>query len=97
MGKNFQKSRNSMLSLQKKVDLNSISFISAYRLLLLVALLSGIYGNCVFDLSVDRETDPNCQLLGCFGKTGVMYRIDGPQLHSSLKISMTTFKHDVNH
>ena len=77
MGENFQKSRNSMLSLQKKVDLNSISFISAYRLLLLVALLSGIYGNCVFDLSVDRETDPNCQLLGCFGKTGVMYRKDG--------------------
>ena len=86
-----------MLSVQKKVDLNSISFISAYRLLLSVALLSGIYRNCVFDSSVDQETDPNCQLLGCFGKTGVMYRIDGPQLQSSVKISMTTFKHDVNH
>ena len=86
-----------MFSLQKKVDLNSISFISAYRLLPLVALLSGIYGNCVFDLSVDRETDPNCQIIGCFRKTGVMYRIDGPQLHSSVKISMTKIKHDVNH
>ena len=57
-----------MFSLQKRVDLNSISFISTYRLLLLVALLSGIYGNCVFDLSVDRETDSNCQFLGCFDR-----------------------------
>ena len=70
------KSRDSMLSVQKKVDLNLISFIFAYRLLLLEVLPPGTYGNCVFELSADRETDHNLSLFELFRKNwcNVSYR-----------------------
>ena len=46
----------------------SISFVSAYRLLLSIVLPSGTYGNSVFELSSDQETEHNMSIFGMFRK-----------------------------
>ena len=59
----------------------SISFISAYRLLLSFVLPTGTHGNSVFELSVDQETEHNMSMFCMFWISGAIYHIDGlPQL-----------------
>ena len=68
-----------MFSFLEKVNLKSQPLISAYRQFLLVVMPSGIYRSCVFELSVNRETDHDVsKVFGCLGETGVTYQIDGP-------------------